>query len=183
MQGRLPTVKTSVARPPAVRSVTLAQARALTCNACGDCCDSRRTDGWWTWGALPPDQFGSLTGGRPLIIPLARVDGCWRDRAAAPEDRHELSATRFRCAAFRPQTDGSGRCARHDQTRPARCAAFPVAGGGVEADLRVHGEAWLQTDAFPRCTWYRVCVVREDDPRLSAEGTTRRAEETPDADL
>ena len=69
------------------RYLTLAAARALECNGCGDCCDSRRTPDW-AWGALPASQFAELNGGAPLIIPIepveASVGGGWRDRAHAP---------------------------------------------------------------------------------------------------
>ena len=41
--------------------MTLSEARSIECNGCGDCCDSRRTDGYWTWGSLPTDQYASIT--------------------------------------------------------------------------------------------------------------------------
>ncbi|MDO9444355.1 MAG: hypothetical protein Q7K37_03495, partial [Dehalococcoidia bacterium] len=59
------------APPQPLRYVTLEAARALECNGCGDCCDSRRTDGFWAWGTLPPDQYREQCG-EPLIIPLER---------------------------------------------------------------------------------------------------------------
>ncbi|MPZ97974.1 MAG: hypothetical protein GEU80_01340 [Dehalococcoidia bacterium] len=144
----------------------MAEARALACNGCGDCCDSRRTDGFWTWGALPADQFRSLGLDGPLIIPLGRADGGWVDRPCTPEDGAELSPTRFRCTAFDPQPDGSGRCLRHDQARPDRCGEFPVGSPALDRDLQALGEVRLQTGAFPRCTWFGMVVVHEDDPRL-----------------
>lgn len=146
--------------------LTLEAARALSCNGCGDCCDSRRTDGYWTWGFLPPDQFADRTDGQPLIIPLGLVDGAWLDRPADEDDAHELSATRFRCAAFRPDAEGGGSCARHDQWRPPVCGEFPVWGTALPDELAELGEVRLQTDAFPRCTWFRMVVVAADDPRL-----------------
>ncbi|MDA0365853.1 MAG: hypothetical protein O2843_08325 [Chloroflexi bacterium] len=159
---------TTVDRPIAsYQYLTLDAVRALSCNGCGDCCDSRRTDGYWTWGFLPADQFASGCDGQALIIPLALVDGVWRDRPAREEDAHELSATRFRCSAFRPDAEGGGSCARHDQWRPPVCGEFPVGGDALPKELAEHGEARLQTDAFPRCTWYHMVVVPEGDPRLS----------------
>jgi hypothetical protein len=146
--------------------VTLATARAIECNGCGDCCDSRRTDGYWTWGALPPDQFAALNDGAPLIIPLGRAeDGAWRERPPRPEDESELFPTPFRCTAFRPQEDGRGLCAHHDRERPARCGEYPVHVPHLESELAQYGEVPLGTSSFPRCSWYRMVVVRDDDPR------------------
>lgn len=150
-----------------VRYLTLAQARALECNGCGDCCDSRRTDGYWTWGGLPEHQYRDLNSGRPLIIPLARINGGWTDRAWEPSDRDELGPTRFRCEAFQPQPDGSGLCGIHDRERPAKCGQFPVYVVGLEDELAECGFVALATSAFPRCTWYGVIVMPEGDPRLS----------------
>ena len=148
--------------------VTLEAARALECNGCGDCCDSRRTDGFWTWPGIPPDQYRELCGGEPLIIPLERIEGDgWRDRAYRAADAGELSGPRFRCSAFQPRLDGGGACGRHDQPRPPVCGEFPVWGTAIEADLAELGEVAVQVAAFPRCTWYGMVVVREGDPRLA----------------
>lgn len=169
------------------RYMTLAEARALECNQCGDCCDSRRTDGYWTWGSLPEDGYaaqcveeGRATGERaeegregvPLIIPIALVDGAWQDRGHRPEDLFEFSGTRFRCTAFTPtppseaHPGGGGSCARHDRWRPAACDEFPVGAPDLEDDVARLGEVPLETGAFPRCTWYRVTVVSDGDPRI-----------------
>jgi Fe-S-cluster containining protein len=147
------------------RYVTLAQARAMECNGCGDCCDTSRTDGFWAWAALPRDQFASMNDGAPLIIPIERVEDGWRDRAWEPDDALDLRPTRFRCAAFRPQDDGRGLCGRHTLERPAVCGEFPVHVIGLDRDVEELGEVPLMTGALPRCTWYRMTVVREDDPR------------------
>lgn len=160
-----------------VRYLRLAEARALECNGCGDCCDSRRTDGYWTWAALPADGYASRCEGVPLIIPLARVDGGWADRAHQPSDLEEYSGTRFRCTAFvetppsAEHPEGGGACARHDQWRPPQCGEFPVGGRQVEEDLERFGEVALETGAFPRCTWFRMTVVRDDDPRATMPST------------
>jgi len=151
----------------AYQYVTLDAARAMECNGCGDCCDSRRTDGHWTWGFLPTDQFADRCDGRPLIIPLERVDDGWRDRAATEQDAHNLSATRFRCSAFAVTGDGRGSCTRHDQWRPSVCGEYPAWGADLATELAEFGEVRLQTDAFPRCTWYRMTVVRDGDVRVS----------------
>ncbi|MQC25667.1 MAG: hypothetical protein DWG78_01850 [Chloroflexi bacterium] len=148
----------------APRFLSLEEARALECNGCGDCCDSRRSDGYWTWGALPADQYRSLFDGQPLIIPLHRTDGGWADRPATTADEADLTPTRFRCGAFQPQPDGRGLCGIHDREVPPKCREFPVWGEQVEAELREFGRVWLATESFPRCTWYRVCVVQPVTP-------------------
>lgn len=165
---------TSPAAP--YRYLTLSAARALECNGCGDCCDSRRTDGFWTWGALPADGYASSTGGERLIIPLERVEGGWRDRQWRPEDEGALTPARFRCTAFEPTLEGGGRCARHDRWRPARCGEFPVWGEALEVELRERNEVVLQSVDFPRCTWYRVVVVRDGDARAGTSSTIRPTE-------
>jgi Fe-S-cluster containining protein len=149
------------------RYLSLKAARAIDCNGCGDCCDSRRTDGFWTWAALPADGYRDINGGDPLIIPLERVDGGWRDRVPVPEDDLEFSPTRFRCAAFVPREDGTASCRNHDSRRPTACEQFPVWGPDVERDLMERGEAVLQTGSLPRCAWFGVVVVKDDDPRRS----------------
>lgn len=160
---------------PPMRFVTLAQARALECNGCGDCCDTRRTDGYWAWSALPEDGFASMTGGEPLIIPIERIEaaegGGWRDRAWQPDDASEYLPTRFRCAAFQEQEDGRGLCGRHTLERPSVCAEFPVHVVGLDRDVAELGEVPLLTGALPRCTWYRMTVVRDDDPRVEDDHT------------
>lgn len=155
--------------PDRVRQyMTLEAARALECNGCGDCCDSRRTDGYWTWGDLPADLYASICG-EPLIIPLERTDdGSWRDRAHLAEDAVGLSGTRFRCTAFQPQPDGGGRCGRHNLARPSKCGEYPVGGAAIEAELAEVGEVPVPADAFPRCTWHDVVLVRAGDPRLGS---------------
>lgn len=152
--------------PSTYQYLTAAEARALECNGCGDCCDSRRTDGYWRWGALPADQYAGLTGGEPLIIPLELHEGAWRDRLYRPDDARDLGGTCFRCTAFEPHEDGTGGCGRHDLPRPVACGEFPVGGDTIERELAEHGSAKLETSAFPRCTWYRVIVVPEGDARL-----------------
>jgi Fe-S-cluster containining protein len=160
---------TPQAARPTPRYLTLEVARALECNGCGDCCDSRRTDGFWTWAALPADGYRDLNRGDPLIIPLERVDVGWRDRPHVAEDDLEFSPTRFRCAAFVPLDSGNALCRIHDSERPRACEQFPVWVPEVERDLEERGEAVLQTGSLPRCTWYGVVVVGDDDSRLASE--------------
>lgn len=155
------------------RYLTLAQARALDCNGCGDCCQSSRTDGFWTWGALPRDQYRAFMDGQPLIIPVMRAPsspeddpGAWRDRDWRPGDDSEATPTPFRCSAFRPQLDGRGLCGIHDRERPSKCGEFPVHMVGQDDDVEARGVMHLETSAFPRCTWYRMDAVAGGDPAL-----------------
>ena len=150
------------------RYLTLAAARALECNGCGDCCDSRRTDGFWTWGTLPSDQYRGLFDGRPLIIPLVRIGGGWADRPHEASDAGELSGTRFRCEAFEPHDDGTGGCGIHTREVPPKCREYPVWGSNVEVDLGSVGEHVLATSAFPRCTWFKMVVVTDEDRRAES---------------
>ena len=160
---------TRPSHPSPRRYLTLAGARALDCNGCGDCCNSSRTDGFWTWGALPEGQYAHLlTDARgergPLIIPVECVDGAWRDRTWRPSDATPATPTPFRCAAFQPQEDGRGLCGIHDCERPSQCGEFPVHTPGLEDDVTSRRVLHLETSAFPRCTWHRVDVVAADEP-------------------
>ena len=156
------------AEPPDERRryVTLAQARALDCNGCGDCCDSSRTDGFWTWGAVPRDQYRALLEGSPLIIPVMRSDGGWGDRDWRPGDDSDSTPTPFRCGAFRTQPDGRGLCGIHDRERPSKCGEFPVHMIGQDEDVEARGMMHLETSAFPRCTWYRMDAVATGNSAL-----------------
>jgi Fe-S-cluster containining protein len=149
--------------------MTLEEARALECNGCGDCCDSRRSDGHWAWGGVPEDLYSSIAG-EALIIPLEQVGDSWRDRSRQPEDGMELLPTFFRCTAFRPQEDGSGLCGRHNEARPDVCGEFPVWRPGLDREVEEQGEVSLGTEFLPRCTWHNVRVVREGDSRLEQAG-------------
>jgi len=153
---------------PQRRYLTLADARALECNGCGDCCDSSRTGGFWTWGALPRDQYRMLMSGTPLIIPIARngTDAGWRDRDWRPGDDSDATPTPFRCSAFRPQHDGRGLCGIHDRERPSKCGEFPVHMAGQDEDVDARTVMHLETSAFPRCTWFRVDAVARDHPAM-----------------
>ena len=149
--------------------MTLSEARSIECNGCGDCCDSRRTDGYWTWGSLPTDQYASINNGEPLIIPIIRSgknNDQWIDRDLVEQDQLEYSPTRFRCSAFLPQEDGRGFCGNHDALRPDKCGEYPVNTPGIEKELLEQGEVVLNTDAFSRCAWFGVTVVLEHDNRL-----------------
>lgn len=155
---------------PRRRYLTLAAARALDCNGCGDCCDSSRTDGFWTWGSLPRDQYRPLMDGDPLIIPVMRTastnGGGFGDRDWRPGDDSDATPTPFRCSAFRPQADGRGLCGIHDRERPTKCGEFPVHMIGQDEDVDARGVMHLETSAFPRCTWYRMDAVADGNAAL-----------------
>ena len=156
---------------PRRRYLTIEAARALDCNGCGDCCDSSRTDGFWTWGALPRDQYRPFMDGQPLIIPVIRASddpAGWQDRDWRPGDDSDATPTPFRCSAFRPQPDGRGLCGIHDRERPSKCGEFPVHMVGQDEDIEARGVMHLETSAFPRCTWFRMDAVSEGDPALDA---------------
>ncbi len=148
------------------RYLTLAAARALECNGCGDCCDSARTDGFWTWGTVPRNQYRSLMAGIPLIIPIIRTDGAWSDRDWRPGDDSDATPTPFRCSAFRPQPDGRGLCGIHDQERPSKCGEFPVHMVGQDQDVEARRVMHLEASAFPRCTWFRMDAVASTEGAL-----------------
>ena len=148
------------------RYLTLEAARALDCNGCGDCCDSTRTDGFWTWGTLPRDQYRPLMDRMPLIIPVTRGDSGWHDRDWRPGDDSDATATPFRCSAFRPQPDGRGLCGIHDRERPSKCGEFPVHMERQDEDVEARGVMHLETSAFPRCTWFRMDAVAAGHPAL-----------------
>jgi hypothetical protein len=117
---------------------------------------------------LPPGQYRDLNGGDALIIPLESVAGEWRDRPWSPGDAAAFSPTRFRCVAFQPQVEGGGSCGHHDADRPEKCGDFPVGGAAIENELKAVGEVWLQIEAFPRCSWFGICIVSDSDPRMTS---------------
>jgi Fe-S-cluster containining protein len=136
--------------------MTAAEAAALECNRCGDCCGSREVESaWpdegvrWGWGAIPADGFAEFNGGAPLIIPLAEVTpGYYEDTFAVLSGHHP-----FRCARFSRDDEGLGVCGLHDAPRPALCGEFPF-------DRMDDPERFAKSIAFfPRCTWYGIEIV------------------------
>jgi hypothetical protein len=156
------------------RYLTLAEAQALECNRCGDCCGSTATNGYFTWGRLPAHQYRGMGGGAPLIIPLERTVDGWRDRPHQPSDARNTGSTPFRCSAFSRDEQGLGGCGLHDKRRPDICNMFPVRYPELAARLRTEMVVRLKTDHFTRCTWYGVLLVPDDAPVLgwrNADGT------------
>ncbi len=136
--------------------MTAAEAEALECNRCGDCCESRSVekhwpqgDVHWHWGELPADLFAALNDGEPLIIPLLEVTpGYYEDSPVGPE-----ASGPFRCAQFSRDDDGLGVCGLHDDERPEPCGSFPFKYMGSPAEFR------QRMSFFPRCTWYEIEIV------------------------
>lgn len=166
---------------PNSRYLTLSEARALECNGCGDCCDSRRGDYLFEWGSLPKHQYRqNSSDGEPLIIPLDLVT--LEPREWEPEDQRQDSHTYFKCAAFCSNSDGSGSCTAYE-TRPDRCHEFPVYGKGIREHLKKVGRYYSSARMFPKCTWYDVIIVKEGCPLLKIrhpDGRLDRSRLTPE---
>ncbi len=180
----------SVGYPPGtmLRDVTLAEARAMECNRCGDCCDTTsehvRTDPevglpLFVWDKpghdaafeLPEDRYEKRYG-RPLIRPVIRGDGGLVVARAFEVDRNGNEHRSFQCAALMRVTtlDGEekpatcslyGNRGDDDPNRPYNCGAFPVYGMEAEAALLNVGEYIPHTSALPRCTWHGLRIVGE----------------------
>lgn len=145
------------------REMPLAEAQALECNGCGDCCDSRRVEGarWW-WGDMPDGGlYACLNDGRPLIIPLREVhEGAWEQALPMPQAT-DGRVRQYTCAAFRNDGD-TGSCALHEAERPPICSSFPVFktwGQALLADALIHGYSEPATSWLPRCTWFDILIV------------------------
>lgn len=143
--------------------MTLAEAQALECNRCGDCCDSRRafrsTDGRLGWGLGPRRPDHELI---PLI-PLRMVhEGVFEQ--ALPVPAAMGSGDPFTCGALQPQPDGTANCGMHNAQRADVCGSFPVFGAhgeDIERRLAASPEqaVWTQARPLPRCTWAEVWIV------------------------
>lgn len=138
--------------------MTAAEAEALECNRCGDCCESRSVEReWpdlgqsWRWGTIPDDRYASINDGQPLIIPLLEATpGYYEDAPASVRFRGSMP---YRCTQFSRDDDGLGVCGLHDAERPEPCGSFPF-------KYMDDPEAFAQRVAFfPRCTWYDIEIV------------------------
>lgn len=139
--------------------MTLAEAQALECNGCGDCCDSRRRSGdvtGWRWGALREDQTA-------LVLPL------YEAHPGGPYERHPDRSPRavgvyvaeFECRALVRHGD-SASCAVWP-TAPRTCRDWPLWGvyaDRVRAEVASAGWSWVRPPS-ERCTWYGVAIVDE----------------------
>ena len=146
--------------------MTLSEARALECNGCGDCCGSKRNESTMGWGQLPPDQYRSHNGGEPLIIPLNETTLKPRPWSHRDKNNNNSKDVLFECAAFCPNSDGTGSCTIHE-TRPERCQDFPVFSNDMEECVEIAGEFGDHgANLLPRCTWFNVLIVTDDHPLL-----------------
>lgn len=148
-----------------LRYMTLAEAQAIECNGCGDCCDSRRVgfmpDGLrfrFEWGTSEDDGAG-------LVFPLRVMHPFGSEEA--PHPGHGVRIAGYGCRALVPQPDGRALCSAHDAERPALCGDFPVFGrfsDWIAEHVARDGEhAVLSPDSvLTRCAWHGVVVVADD---------------------
>jgi len=168
----------SSAAPDSLRFMTLAEAQALECNRCGQCCGSEEADleGFalrqYAFGAIPEHQWRGLNGGAPLIIPLTSSGRPRRWRQADAEAPFPA----FRCAARCYEADGTTGCALWQAQRPAECDAFPLDVEQSRAELRDGAYILLGTTYQRLCTWVDVVLCPEDAVILDwrrGDGTLR----------
>lgn len=166
--------------PDGVRYMTLAEAQALDCNMCGQCCGSEEPDlvGFplhqYAFGAIPAHQWRGMNGGKPLIIPLTPAG---RPRAWRPADAESSGHPPFRCDALRRHPDGTTRCALWQARRPVTCNEFPVNAKRTSTDLRDGAYVLLSTTYQRLCTWVDVVLCPDDAIILQwrkRDGTLRR---------
>ena len=148
--------------PTNYRYCTLEEARALTCNRCGDCCDSRSLEKeriLFSWGTLPKHQYRGMGKGQPLIIPLELVDDKLIPRQWEQRDATQGPAG-FMCSQFSTQ-DGHGSCGLRDSKRPLSCGQFPVSYPKMGDELIQAGYLRLRSDQFSRCKWGGMLLLHE----------------------
>lgn len=187
--------------------VTLAEARSMECNRCGDCCNGLR-DGvqkdeqtgfpLFQWGSNAPDDGYESRFGKRMLVPLVRGDGGVVEGDDWEVDEDGKRYTAFRCAFLMefpegtvPETscqlydayDKAADIAPADVTRPLNCGSFPVFGLEVD-DSIIDGHAFVPpTGPLPRCTWHGIRVVGpwKNEPywreRWKAQQEARRGEE------
>jgi len=167
------------APPATVRYMTLAEAKSLECNLCGQCCGSEEADliGFplrqYTFGGIPEHQWRKLNGGQPLIIPLTPSG---TGRAWRPADADDGKPPAFRCEALQHASDGTTRCGLWQSRRPPACDSYPVNIKHYADDLRRGAYVLLNTQYQRLCTWVDVLVCPEDSVILGwrkADGTLR----------
>ena len=165
-----------------LRDVTLAEARAMECNRCGDCCNGLREDvvkdeatglPLFIWGSKFPEDLYAERYGQQLLIPIILGDGGpvlggLNFEEMANGDLH----TSFACS-FLDENPGDGcetACKlikQHGQgnpedistIRPRNCGEFPVFGLDIDATL-IEGNTFIPpTGPLPRCTWHGIRIV------------------------
>ncbi len=138
------------------RYLTIDEARAIECNQCGDCCDSRRAFATssvdWSWGNVAGDD--------PMILPLFQTHGGhWE--AIPGIVRRGSRIGRFECRHFEATAPDRARCAIQYSDKPEVCSVFPVFSDVATEWLEKFPWAnyKLNSRVLPRCSWYGVRIV------------------------
>lgn len=159
--------------------VTLAEARAMECNRCGDCCNGLNPDvkkdeatglPLFTWGSNFPQDLYNARFGQPLLVPIILGDGGPEFGESFELDADNKPYTCFSCSFHRQDSPDSSTCELVERfgegnpkdlstIRPRNCGEFPVFGGNVDATI-IDGHSFVPpTGAHPRCTWYGIRVT------------------------
>lgn len=161
-----------------LRDVTLAEARAMECNRCGDCCngmseyvkkDEATGLPLFTWGSNAPEDLYAERFGQQMLQPIVMGDGGPQIGDDFEVDADGKKYTCFSCSFHRPAgDDGKSSCGLYgldkdpkdlSTIRPRNCGEFPVFGRAVDAAI-IDGNAYVPaTGALPRCTWYGIRIV------------------------
>ncbi len=141
--------------------VTSAEAQALDCNLCGQCCSSVVAGTpLWHWGPMPPGRFrGLLT----LVDERLRVK---KDQTPGPV------MNPYHCTALTAREDGTNICSIYTSPRkPGACGDFPL------SDLRGAGRPplpfVLRTWLLEKCTWHNMIVVPNSSEILTFRHPTK----------
>lgn len=157
-----------------LRFVSLAEATAMDCNRCGECCSSLRAPGggMWSWGGCPPGRhYGLIT----LLDERTLKPRAWQKG-----DDHPLALNAYDCTALEILPDNTSNCRIYGSSRqPGRCLEFPVFYEGIEDEL-AEGPILLRTEPLHSCTWFMMVVLPDDSPVL---GWRRRDQRLPWARL
>jgi hypothetical protein len=174
----LPTDALGYEAGTVLRDVTLKEARDMSCNMCGDCCDGSREDvkkdeatglPLQVWGSKFPADLYAHRYGTALLQPIVMVDGGIDVGESFDVDVDGKPHTSFRCSQLRDIGDGKAACGlmvdnplpdgSPPNTRPYNCGSFPVFGQEVD-DSVIDGNAFVPpTGALPRCTWHGLRIV------------------------
>lgn len=185
----LPIAKYGYDAGTRLREVSLAEARAMECNRCGDCCNGLSEHvkkdpvsglPLFVWGSEFPEDLYEERFGQRLLMPIATGDG--GIQLAEEFDINDANGkphASFVCSklgyddSVEDRNDAPLGCAsckiyeQHtnpdpndiSQIRPRNCGDFPVFGLEV-ADSIIAGHGFVPpTGALPRCTWYGIRVV------------------------
>lgn len=162
-----------------LRDVTLAEARAMECNRCGDCCNGLRPNvrkdedtglPLSVWGSKFPDDLYEQRYGQHMLIPIVMGDGGPQFGEAFEIDADGKPYTAFGCSFLEthgPESPFESTCTlrgREDPAdvstiRPRNCGEFPVFGLDIDAAL-IDGHTFVPpVGPLPRCSWYGIRIV------------------------